>query len=183
MNHYSTISGSKQTGFTLIEVLATVLIMAIGALGVASLQLAGLKYTSGSYARTQAVILADDMANRLKSNRAAALELDVDGDIGNDSPYLIPAFASESVVGMNCLTDECNGEQLAAYDLNTWLAEVARVLPSGQGLLTFVDAPNSVGVNQRQFNIGIQWRQVAGSSDQESDDDDELRNFAFRISL
>ena len=174
----------KQQGITLIEVLVTVLVTSVGALGIASMQLTGLKYTSGSYARTQAVLLADDMANRIKANRSEALNIAADGGFAAGSPYQIANFNTPIPAGfINCLVQNCTDQQLAAYDLATWQTELARVLPAGQGRITIVDSTNPNGIDERQFNISVQWRQVANSVVEDSDPADELRNFTFRISL
>ena len=59
---------SKIDGFTLLEVLVTLVIMSIGLLGLASLQLRSLQYTHASYQRTLASIYAKDMAERMWTN-------------------------------------------------------------------------------------------------------------------
>ena len=63
--------GSVQ-GFTLIEVLVTLLILAIGLLGVMGLQARLQQSEVESYQRSQALILLDDMASRLAANRTNA---------------------------------------------------------------------------------------------------------------
>lgn len=176
-------TNTEQSGFTLIEILVTVLILAVGSLGIASLQLAGLKYTSGSYARTQAVLLADDMANRIKSNRTLALDLQADGRIGAASPYSI-ALGAAAPGATDCLLARCSSEDLADYDLDSWLTEVSRVLPAGQGEVTINDTQNPVTrVTERQFNIRVSWRQVANSTNSTGDPDAEIQDFTFRISI
>ena len=176
---------ANQSGVTLIEALVTLLVLSVGALGIASMQLAGLKYTSGAYGRTQAVILADDMANRLKSNRAFALNFDENDDPVGVSPYELLTFDAASPAFIDCrnVTIECSDAQLVAYDIVTWRNELARVLPSGRGSITTVDTPNVNGVTQREFLIGVQWRQVANSTQELANQDDELQNFTFRILL
>jgi len=189
---------------TLIEALVTLLVLAVGALGIASMQLAGLKYASGSYGRTQAVILADDMANRLKSNRAFALNLDEGGalildanNVAVGSPYELAGFDSPTPAATaDCLdvAVTCSSQELTNYDLLTWRNELARVLPSGRGMITTIDrvvpGRNGEDITQRQFNIAIEWRQVSSSTSDTSvataanfDPDDELQNFTFRILL
>lgn len=175
-----------QSGVTLIEALVTLLVISVGALGIASMQLAGLKYTSGSYARTQAVILADDMANRLKSNRVFAVDLDDDGDVSeDDSPYELADFNTPNPVAnaVDCLTVMCTETQLRDYDIETWRNELARVLPSGRGSITTEEREVGNGITEREFNIAIQWRQVSNSTQIVADQDDELRSFTFRILL
>ncbi len=59
-------------GFTLIEVLIAFLVTAIGLLGLASLQVNTLSKQFESYQRAQAVLLAQDMANRIRVDAIAA---------------------------------------------------------------------------------------------------------------
>lgn len=55
-------------GFTLIEVLITVVILSIGLLGMAGIQIQGLRGTTSSSVRSQATILANDIAERIRMN-------------------------------------------------------------------------------------------------------------------
>lgn len=57
-----------QTGMTLIEVLVAVLILAIGLLGAAVIQLNALKYTDSSRMTSQASFIAYDMLDRIRAN-------------------------------------------------------------------------------------------------------------------
>lgn len=62
----------RQTGISLIEMLVTMVILAIGLLGVMGLQARLQQSEMDSYQRSQALILLDDMAQRLAANRNAA---------------------------------------------------------------------------------------------------------------
>lgn len=62
----------KNSGFTLIEVLVTLMVLAIGLLGLAGLHTAMLRTELEALQRTQAILLLEDMANRLRSNPAVA---------------------------------------------------------------------------------------------------------------
>ena len=59
-------------GFTLIEVLITVVIIAIGLLGLATLQVTSLNSQLEAYHRAQALMLLEDMASRIRANAAVA---------------------------------------------------------------------------------------------------------------
>lgn len=58
----------RQNGFSLIEVLISILILAVGLLGAASIQLNALKYTDSSTMRSQASFIAYDMMDRIRAN-------------------------------------------------------------------------------------------------------------------
>lgn len=58
----------KQQGFSLIEVLISVLILAVGLLGAAAIQLNALKYTDSSMMTSQASFVAYDMLDRIRAN-------------------------------------------------------------------------------------------------------------------
>lgn len=62
-------SSKRICGFTLLEVLVSMLILAIGVLGIAALQLKGLKYSNDSALRSQVSILAYSISDRMRMNR------------------------------------------------------------------------------------------------------------------
>ena len=62
----------RSTGFSIIEVLVALLVLAIGLLGLAALQAQGLRFNHDAYVRTQATHLAYDIIDRMRSNRANA---------------------------------------------------------------------------------------------------------------
>ncbi len=59
-------------GFTLLEVLIAIVVLALGLLGLAGLQARMQVSETESYQRSQAILLAEDMANRLSANRLNA---------------------------------------------------------------------------------------------------------------
>lgn len=57
-------SGSR--GFSLVEVLVTVIVLAIGVLGLAGLQIAGMRSNYSAYLRTQATLGAADLIDQMR---------------------------------------------------------------------------------------------------------------------
>ena len=57
----------RQRGFSLVEVLVAVLVLSVGLLGLAGLQIAGLRSNESARTRTQVVIAAYDLADRLRA--------------------------------------------------------------------------------------------------------------------
>jgi type IV pilus assembly protein PilV len=88
----------------MIEVLITIVILAIGLLGLAGLQSRLQASEMEAYQRAQALILLNDMASRLSTNRAKASTY-VTGATGTDSPL---------GAGMTCPTDTSNQQQVDA---------------------------------------------------------------------
>jgi type IV pilus assembly protein PilV len=68
MRHWSK---RAQEGMTLIEVLVALLILGVGLLGAAAIQLNALKYTDSARMTSQASFIAYDMMDRIRANAAA----------------------------------------------------------------------------------------------------------------
>lgn len=78
-------SSNRDLGFTIIEVLIAMVIMIIGLLGLADLQVRAQQADLGSYQREQALILLSNMVNRINTNRKAATCYAI--TTGSGSPY------------------------------------------------------------------------------------------------
>lgn len=100
-----------QRGFSMIEVLVTVLILAIGLLGLAGLQSTGLRQNHSAYLRSQATILAYDIVDRMRANRTAALDGEYTMGFGNTP----------------------TGSSMAAQDKIAWKGNLLAMLPAGDG--------------------------------------------------
>jgi type IV pilus assembly protein PilV len=96
----------RHAGASMIEVLVTMVIIAFGLLGMAGLQVRMQSSELESYQRSQALLLLNDMANRIATNRTAALA----------GSYNIAA-TSPVGAGMTC---PAVGTTTAARDVNEW---------------------------------------------------------------
>lgn len=124
-------------GVTLVEVLVSMLIMALGMVSLAALQGHTLRYQMGSAQRAQLSGLLSDFAERLRANVLVAPG--VPGAPAN-SPYLVAdtwstqAAESTPAITKDCgasANNTCTAEELAAYDMAQWRAAVRRELPRG----------------------------------------------------
>ena len=122
-----------QRGSTLIEQLIAMLVLSIGLLGVAGLQLTGLKNTGSAYYRSQAAIYTHEMLDRLRANYQAAI----------DGNYDITLKA------LSDLTQPSTGASVAAVDTYDWLRNLDSVVPGAKGAID-CDA-NSVCL------VTVQW--------------------------
>ena len=62
------INSRKQAGFSMTELLVAVLVMGVGVLGVTGLQLISLQNNQDALLRSEAVMLAYDMIDRVRAN-------------------------------------------------------------------------------------------------------------------
>jgi len=61
-----------QSGLTLLEIMITVVILSLGLLGLAGLQMTGLKNNRNAYYQTVAAQVAQDLAERIKADQVGA---------------------------------------------------------------------------------------------------------------
>ena len=113
----------RQRGFSLLEVLVTVVILSIGMLGVAAVLVTVHKANASSYLRQQAVQQAYDILDRMRANRSVALQ----------GGYDVALNTAPGTSSVNCTSGGCNPAQLAGYDQWQWLTDLANTLPSGTG--------------------------------------------------
>jgi type IV pilus assembly protein PilV len=116
-------------GFTLIEVLVTLVILTFGLLGIAGLMAKGQRIAFEAYQRQQAVALASDMAERIRGNRLLA-DTCPPGPACTTytagAPIATPVgdgvFYNDYRTGAikDCATLTCSIQELALYDIALW---------------------------------------------------------------
>lgn len=116
--HVNTAMRTRQAGSSLIEVLVSMTVLAIGILGIGAMQTSSLKSNQNSYMRTQAVFHSQDIVERMRGNAAA-----VAAGLYNDPTPVVTA-ACQTAAG-------CTAAQMAANDVAQWEAGVAASLPAG----------------------------------------------------
>lgn len=102
----------KNIGFSLVEVLVTIVILLVGLLGLAGLQGRALTSQLESYQRSQALILARDMENRINANRKNAASYVTSTSLGAGSAC--PVAADPLVVADMDKEEWCNALMGAA---------------------------------------------------------------------
>lgn len=95
----------------MIELLVAVLVMGIGVLGVAGLQLVSLQNNRESLARAEAVSLAYDILDRIRVNPGAGVP---------GSNYDGVGFEEEPPSSSNCVTGSCSSNQMVNFDVAAW---------------------------------------------------------------
>lgn len=111
----------KQSGFTMLEVLVAIVVLAFGLLGLAGLQADGLRNNTSAYMRSQATLMAYDMLDRMRANMQAVESGDYDNLMGT------------TPTDPGCVTSGCSVAQMAQHDAYEWSQNLSEILPSGQG--------------------------------------------------
>ena len=137
----------NQRGFTLIEVLIAMLILAVGVLGVASLQMSTYKQLQMSHNYGTAAMLAGEMADRM---------------LANPNQVLANAYNHTSSSGTPpaCDSAACTAAEIATYDIAVWQTQVTGNV--GSGTLTPGSLPSGAGRVDRvgtsnNFLITVRW--------------------------
>lgn len=152
MSHASTTitPPHAQRGFSLFEVLITVVVVSVGLLGLAGLQFAGLRASNNAQDATYAMQLAQEVGDRIRANRAGALN-------GAYDPFSIDEN-TPAQSGPNCQATACTWDNMAQFDLQ----EVhRRMYPDKYGVLNappILPKPSlSVATTGQAFTITVNW--------------------------
>lgn len=129
----------RQAGFSLIEVLITLVIMSVGMLGIAGLYVQGMKAGRTSMFRHHAVTLAGDVADRIRANPSA--EIAYTAAVGADNNCVLGAI-------------DCNPAEMAANDILIWKDQADDTLPGGD--VTIVLTP-AAGFIPPTYEITVSW--------------------------
>ena len=119
-NTSRTLSKTRVKGFSLIEVLVTLLILAVGLLSIAALQFKGLQYSNDSYMRSSYNILAYDIMDRMRNNA---------GKIDDYAKLLPSGYKIPTTAPAGC--NEALKPPTAANDITCWQEQLFEHLPPG----------------------------------------------------
>jgi len=111
----------NQQGVTLVESMIALLVISIGLLGIASLQLTAMNQNSSSLNHSQAVWYAYNMSDRIRAN---ITQFDSYDGIVTSTGY-----------AQDCTSGPCSTAQMVTADAADWAAMVAN-LPGGLGQIT-----------------------------------------------
>ena len=124
----------------MVEAMVTLVVLAVGMLGIAGLYVTTLSSGGGAVDRMQAVNLAADLADRIRANRTA-------------KAAYAGAAANNNCIGAASVN--CGPAVMAANDLLDWQNQIAAVLPSGNGAVNVV--AGAVPTDPYTYTITISW--------------------------
>jgi len=162
----------SHSGFSLVEVLVAVFVLAIGLLGVAGLQISGMKNNHTAYVRTQASSLAANLSDRMRVNTDAVI----------DGKYLGTMALNSTGTTRNCALGyttaaggivACNASDLASDDLYRWFELAKSTIPQvslsitctiGAGAPITADAAGDTCPRPAKHTISVSWSEQNGAA-------------------
>lgn len=148
---------NNQAGFTLLEVLIALIILAVGLLGMASLTVHSMQSNQSAYMRSQASVLAYDMADRMRTNYIGATTT--------------TTYTAATATAPSCPSG-CSPSEQAQLDVAQWRAALQSSMPGATATIT----RTSAGADIFAYQITINWTD-AGASDLSSS------SFSLRVDI
>ena len=141
------------------EALIAIFLLSMCALAYAALQLRGISANSSSMWRSKAVMLAYEMADRMRANRSGVTA-------GNYNSLLVSAAIT------SCgSTSSCTPDKMAALDFYQWSTALAAEIPGATGVVCIDSTPDDgvagtpacdgVGTT---FAVKVFWKERADAS-------------------
>lgn len=142
MKNIKSSSRRHQQGMSLIEVMVSVLVLAVGLLGIAAMQALALRGSQGSLESSQAVMSANSIIEAIRVNRA------------NVAAYSYNGLSS-------CASTPAAGTSLAGNDLNNWVTRLKATIGAPNDATTC----GRIALAGNQVTVTVQWddRRAGGS--------------------
>ena len=153
----------RQRGVGLLEILIAVVIISIGFLAAARMQVESMRNSQSSYYRSQAYFMASAMVDRMRAN----VEGVRDG-------FYDDKTTAEAVSDPACEANACTPERIAQQDLHDWRASLHAggegfipLLPSVEGVSAAgsVSAENGTG----RYTVKLVWGEIVGGKSESSE--------------
>lgn len=134
-------------GFSLLEVLITILIVSFGLLGMAALVVSGVRSNNVAHYRSVASKQTEDIADRMRAN------------ITGVTAGAYDALADNIPSTVDCVASVCNETQMATYDHAQWNTANSILLPTGRGTVN--------GSLAAGYSITVMWieKEMNGEAD------------------
>jgi type IV pilus assembly protein PilV len=134
MNRHRPQVRHRARGFTLVEAMIALLALSVGLLGIAGLQLAGLRASNSAAWRSQATYISYDIIERMRLNSA------------NRRDYEIGLDATAA------------GADRASLDIIDWKTRLAAALPDGDGTVVLDGADDTL------VTVTVEWSDARGDN-------------------
>jgi len=147
----------RQSGFSMIEVLVTLVIMLFGLLGLAGLTVQSHKSELESYQRAQALVLLQDMMGRINANRTVAACYAISSE-STGTPY----YGTGSSALATCASGTIAAYTRANADMAEWDSLLkGSTEVQGASVGAMIGARGCVSVNAGVYLVSVAWQGVS----------------------
>jgi len=181
-------SARKQKGLGIIEVLVALVVVSFGVLGMAGLQLTGMKHSTGGFNRSKALLLAENMATRMRINEEGVALAAYDNFLVEKAD----PFCTANLPTPYCqatetrAADACSAAQLASFDLFSVACGDLGSAGASEGVLGLlprgklsVDCDDTPCTKDSVWVIDVEWTE--GSTQSRNPDDVTTRHVTMRL--
>lgn len=145
------VPSSRNRGFSLVEVLVSIVILTVGILGMVGMQAASMRANREAKLQSTAIVLARELAEMMRGNRSVGIMA------AGSNPYLVSTMAAATPsyclkVGSGTCSDVTD---IANAEMTEWLSRVNTELPGARVVSCYDSAPfDSNGLPQWDCTAG-----------------------------
>lgn len=131
---------TRNSGFSIVEVLVSIVILAIGVIGAAGMQLAAVRAARQTMYQTFVSHLAAEMGDAIRAGeRWASKNSSADPYLGANFDAVLAAEPTPPA--RSCYSDDCNPTEFAAFEIHEWKMRIRNAVPGGQFLICRDSSP------------------------------------------
>lgn len=152
----------RQSGIGLIEVLIAVLLVSIGFLAAARMQVEGMRFSQSAYYQSQAYFMASDMIDRMRGNTK-----------GVSAGYYDDKSTASNAQDPQCGVKDCQPQSIALQDIYDWstylypLNTTTGFVPTLPGTTTKPASGKIEDVGDGIYAVIMSWNEIVGGEDTE----------------
>ncbi|MDO6679823.1 type IV pilus modification protein PilV [Shewanella sp. 4_MG-2023] len=161
----------KRNGFSLIEVMVSLVILTVGLIGIFNLHIVSKRGSFEAFQQTQASYYVNDIINRMRLNRAELVNYE-----GTYSGLTAaPDKSCDVIVGGN---STCSLIETRSWDLYQWerLFQGDYEQLSGTSIGGLDSATACIDINVSDVTVVMTWKGIRGTSDGASDGSSFAKN-------
>ena len=154
----------NQRGVGLVEILVAVVIVSIGFLAAASMQVQGMRFSQGAYFRSQAYFMASDMIDRMRNNTRGV----TDGLYNTKTTTANP-------INPGCNSNDCGPSDMVNQDIYDWSSSLHNLAGSNNFVPALPSSNNIqargeiILISENEYRITMYWSEnVSGNSEQQT---------------
>jgi type IV pilus modification protein PilV len=147
------LAARRQSGFSTIESLISIVILAVVALGMAGMTAQASRQQKNAHNLYRATLLLNDLGERVRASQAVAIKGAFESALNFGADAQGPK--------QDCFTSACTVEETAAFEVAAWLVKVRTELPQGSAQINYAPAaPLAGAADSGLYTIMLVWRET-----------------------